>query len=147
MKKQEWFEKAVIHLLQQGKRSAHNGNVCAYRTKTGLRCAVGALLTIDNEAIAALEGECVDDHRVVQALLDSGIELDEESARRADPNYDQPNGVVPDDLALLENLQLIHDVNEVKDWPWTLEDLCKKHPGVEWTPVLEAAAKAFVIRR
>jgi hypothetical protein len=39
---QELFDKAYLGLVAQGKRSYENG--CKYRTKDGLKCAVGFLI-------------------------------------------------------------------------------------------------------
>lgn len=45
MKVQEVFDTVVAHLRKQNYRQALNGYSCAYRSASGLKCAVGCLLT------------------------------------------------------------------------------------------------------
>jgi len=54
MTNQEAFDKMVAHLRKQGRKSEHRG-ACRYRTKDGLMCAVGCLLT-DEEYKRGMEG-------------------------------------------------------------------------------------------
>ena len=47
MKKQEVFNKVAAHLLAQGK-PALKGEDCVYRSKDGLKCAIGCLIPDEN---------------------------------------------------------------------------------------------------
>lgn len=44
MNKQEIFDAVAIHLFKQGVQSRAEVGPCLYRTKEGLKCAVGALI-------------------------------------------------------------------------------------------------------
>lgn len=58
MTNQEAFDKMVAHLRKQGQKAQENG-ACRYRTKNGLMCAVGCLLT-DEEYRPGMEGKGVE---------------------------------------------------------------------------------------
>lgn len=58
MTNQEAFDKMVAHLRKQGK-PAHEDGSCRYRTKDGLMCAVGCLIT-DAEYERGMEGRGVE---------------------------------------------------------------------------------------
>jgi len=58
MTNQEAFDKMVAHLRKQGQKAHENGS-CRYRTKGGLMCAVGCLLT-DDEYRSGMEGKGVE---------------------------------------------------------------------------------------
>lgn len=70
MTNQEAFDKMVAHLRKQGQKAYENG-ACRYRTKGGLMCAVGCLIT-DAEYKRSMEGRGVEymlpDHEVLQDL-------------------------------------------------------------------------------
>lgn len=44
MNNQEAFDRIANHIFTQGERAYTEGDGCQYRTKTGLKCAVGALI-------------------------------------------------------------------------------------------------------
>jgi hypothetical protein len=70
---------ALDHLIAQ-KRQAGGGGSCFYRTSSGLKCAIGALI-LDEEYDDSFEGQRVDSAEVLQALIRSGHkELAEEVA-------------------------------------------------------------------
>ncbi len=50
MTPQEIFDKAVLGVLKQGKRSVKDTHQCAYRGDGGLKCAVGFLIDDDDLA-------------------------------------------------------------------------------------------------
>ena len=54
MTNQDAFDKMVAHLRKQGQKAQENGT-CRYRTKSGLMCAVGCLLT-DEDYRPGMEG-------------------------------------------------------------------------------------------
>ena len=54
MTNQEAFDKMVAHLRKQGQKAQENGT-CRYRTKEGLMCAVGCLIS-DAEYKRGMEG-------------------------------------------------------------------------------------------
>ena len=109
----EIFDRVKTHLLAQGERALHGGEPyglgiggdgCAYHTQSGLKCAVGCLIT--EEAYSEeLEGELVDDLGVRAALESSGISYD------------------PVTLYMLLDLQSIHDDEAPNRWEHALDNL------------------------
>ena len=107
------FDRVKTHLLAQGERALHGGEPygsgkkgigCAYHAQSGLKCAVGCLIT--EEAYSEeLEGVPVDDLRVKDALVASGI-------------IDEP---VTSDM--LGKLQSIHDDEATNRWEHALDNL------------------------
>ena len=69
---QEIFDQVVDHLLTQGKRSIDknigSGNGCAYRTSSGLSCAVGCLIS-DEEYRKSFEKRNVNELRHLLILV------------------------------------------------------------------------------
>lgn len=65
--KQEIFDLVAVHLFTQGERSMLNKVSCAYRSKGGLRCAIGCLIADDNYS-STLECKPAEDCRVLDAL-------------------------------------------------------------------------------
>ena len=113
---QEIFTKVVLHLQQQREPAMHNGT-CLYKTKRGLKCAVGCLLepaaySPDLEGVGI--GTLLDknEHLRVKllraALLNSRVDVDDAET-----------------LKLLSQLQGIHDACLVEDWPARLRDTAK----------------------
>jgi len=103
---QEIMDTMTLHMLQQGKKSVEyvadiKTPQCKYRTRSGLKCAVGALIP-DELYSEKLEGNCSSGPRVTKILLLAGI---------------------PEDLIIfdtLENFQKIHDTLEPWQWPMHL---------------------------
>lgn len=107
MNLQQIFDKAASHLLKQGEKSfiGDSDHECAYRGNNGLMCAVGCLVD-DAHYDLSMEGAAVEDSEEVrEALEKSGIDF-------------HSNAPV---LRLLSNLQWIHDVEDVDDWPYHLD--------------------------
>ena len=107
----EIFDRVKTHLLAQGERAIRVGHVsgekvirCAYHSQSGLKCAVGCLIT-DEAYSEALEGAPVDVGHVRGSLEASGIVVDLVT------------------LGMLCKLQSIHD-DEVPDrWEHSLDNL------------------------
>ena len=66
MNEQETFDNVALHLLKQGKKavgsydgSSYSETVCKYRSKDGLKCAVGCLIP-DEMYDPLMEGHGVD---------------------------------------------------------------------------------------
>ena len=104
---QEIFDQVVDHLLTQGKKSIDknigSGNACAYRTSSGLSCAVGCLIS-DEEYSKSFEKRNVNELR--HLLSESyGIQI---------------NTHIVD---LLKKLQEIHDDFDPSTWEGSLKSL------------------------
>jgi hypothetical protein len=67
MTNQEAFDKMVAHLRKQGQKAKEDGS-CRYRTKDGLMCAVGCLLT-DAEYKRSMEGKGVEHMQHLYGVL------------------------------------------------------------------------------
>jgi hypothetical protein len=92
MTSQEIFDTVVAHLLQQGKQSKSESDICLYRSDDGLKCAIGALIP-DSDYVSDMEAAVVY------------------------PSYCSPSTTIqswaqsnyPNDLKLLNRLQKLHD--------------------------------------
>lgn len=106
MTDQEIFETSATHLLKQGRRSLNNFSlpdvswVCAYRGRSGLKCAIGILIP-DDKYRASMENM---DVRELFTKFDPGF-------------YGK--------LSLLSTLQQIHDSDEPSYWKTSLRSLGK----------------------
>ena len=99
---QELFNRVKTHLLNQGAKAvtevvSHGINMCQYHAESGLKCAVGCLIT-DEVYRPSMEGEDINDDLVYNGLRDSGIDM----SGRA--------------LGILYKLQNVHDSNDPSDW-------------------------------
>lgn len=103
---QEIFDTVVNHLRAQKVQSMFDGS-CVYRTTDGLKCAIGGLLT-DEEYSPKMEGALVD------SLLELPIRL---------------RGSV----ALMVDLQDVHDVWNISDWEVQLARVASNH-SLTYTP-------------
>ena len=100
----ELFNRVKTHLLNQGAKaetdeSTHVQRItmCQYHAESGLKCAVGCLIT-DEVYRPSLEGVDLTDRELWDALLDSGIDMGGKT------------------LSILQMLQNVHDSNEPSDW-------------------------------
>lgn len=113
MTAQEVFDKVARHLLKQGQRSVRSVShhkdqpECAYRSPSGLKCAVGCLIP-DHEYDPRMEGKAVD------CLDDFAGTMGE---------------LVPAHGRLLMELQQIHDSRMPTSWASELRDLAT-HRGL-----------------
>ena len=98
MTNQEVFDIVSAHLLKQNAKSIEDG-VCKYKGPNGMMCAVGVLIP-DDKYDPIFEGKSVD--RIQHKL-----------------------GFEHNSLALLRDLQFIHDYVEVDEWSFNLE-ICRR---------------------
>jgi hypothetical protein len=68
------------HLIKQRAKSQTEHGSCKYRNDAGLMCAVGCLIA-DDVYEPGLEGKLSDDPRIVDALKQSGVLVDETSSQ------------------------------------------------------------------
>ena len=99
----EIFDRVKTHLLAQGE-TANDNTMCVYHSQSGLKCAVGCLITEDAYR-EAFEGRAVADEPVRRALEASGINTDNNT------------------ISMLTNLQSIHDYEAPDDWEHALDNL------------------------
>ena len=114
---QELYDRVCMHLMKQGRpavESRGDAKVCRYRTKDGLKCAIGCLIT-DEYYRPSLEGRTLFSMDVEKSVEKSlGIELTE------------------DQYAFLKDVQNAHDA-----WglglsaTFQLTDDQKEHYGVQ----------------
>jgi len=109
--KQQTFDKVAHHLLEQGEQSRDGHYSCVYREESGLKCAVGCLIT-DEAYSSDLEDCSVDEENVKAALKKSGIGMS--------------------NIIWLETAQKIHDRCEPEEWKRKLEVLAEAI-NVKWT--------------
>lgn len=121
MNKHEIFHAVKAHLLKQNMRSII-GCDCQYRGPNGLKCAVGALIK-DEHYHVNLEGNCVLSLEVLTALQKSGVLEPEYDIRRELSWYTTERD---ERVALLCDLQNMHDDREPADWPEKLEAIAKR---------------------
>jgi len=115
--KQEIFDAVAVHLFKQGERAMNNGT-CVYRSKDGLKCAVGALIP--------------------DGLYSSAMDMDLEGAGTGvSPLLERFGNILPvwfrDHCKLLMNLQDVHDARD--NW------LSTNHMKIE----LAGVAREFAI--
>lgn len=130
MTNQEIFEKVIMHLLVQKKRSVLYpedrglGANCAYRGASGLKCAVGALIP-DEEYSSEIEN--IDAHTLIEGSLcpptlkecDADLLYDLQKAHDLAPNW-YGNGLSRFGIVALEvigerwNLQIPEALNQYK---------------------------------
>ncbi len=105
---QEIYDRVKAHLQRQGKPSFDEHGECAYRGANGTKCAVGCLIT--DRAFAQYIGEdtnccTINTTEVLTALTASGIFN------------------VLGHLALLHELQVVHDVSPPPKWKERLAEV------------------------
>ena len=112
------FRIAADHLVSQGAMSANGYGVCAYRGVSGRMCAVGVL--INNVFYnPEIEGFSVSKHPEDRVL----------TAVALSHNVDEKDI----DVAMLRELQYIHDSQAVYNWDYHLMKISEKH-GYSWRP-------------
>lgn len=118
MNKQEILDKVTTHLLTQNARSEDRYN-CLYRGPDGLMCAAGCLID-DGHYFPQME------HQGIHALV----------AKHPRALPDDIFNVV--NLRLIADLQGVHDIHEVKDWPDSLKQVAESH-GLQFNPTAQDA--------
>lgn len=117
---QEIYNKVKAHLLKQGVRSQFvredgTTEACAYRGPNGNMCAVGCL--IDDEHFNNLYNRSwVGSDDVGTMLINSGVA----PATAWEDDYDPT-------LALLTDLQRLHDQDPVETWESSLAAVAYRH--------------------
>jgi hypothetical protein len=108
---QEIFNQVRTHLLKQNAKSMKmvgtSDKMCAYRGDNDRMCSVGCLIK-DEEYDKKMESRAVCDCDVFNAVERS------------------LGGVPVQTMSLLEELQNIHDMVEVADWPAAFDRIKKK---------------------
>jgi hypothetical protein len=104
---QELFNRVKTHLLNQGERAdsdVQNAGIyeCVYHAPSGLKCAVGCLIT-DEAYDFSMEGEDINDDLVYNGLRDSGIDMSGKT------------------LSILRALQHVHDSHEPSEWSESID--------------------------
>ena|ERR1019366_215155 len=77
---QQVYDTSVGHLIRQGKPASEDGIECSYRTKDGLKCAIGCLIT-DKEYRVSMEKNnvcAINRHGILPEPLVQFIDLLEE---------------------------------------------------------------------
>lgn len=109
----EIFDKAKAHLLAQNQRAIIPGLGCAYRTPSGLKCAIGACIP-DDKYEPWMEGTAV-------GAVPTGSEIPDDYL---DGKY-KPELIREilgcDNAPALAQLQSIHDSNSPRYWPKLLD--------------------------
>ena len=106
---QELFNRVKTHLLNQGAKAETDEsthvqriNMCQYHAESGLKCAVGCLIT-DEAYDFSMEGEDINDDLVYNGLRDSGIDMSGKT------------------LSILRALQHVHDSHEPSEWSESID--------------------------
>lgn len=121
MTDREIFEHVKAHLLTQNKKALSRGmyGACVYRTDSGLRCAVGCLIT-DAAYHPGIEGEhiynIIPEHNRWVSLLERAEILAGVFNRSNIPARSSTRN-------LLHRLQHLHDEYEVGEWRTMLDQL------------------------
>jgi hypothetical protein len=121
MNKQEVFDKVVNHMLTQNAKAQDDLGTCMYRGNEGRMCAVGCLIT-DEAYSPDIEKNAADTEEVLQALRNSGIDIDPWSPSNADSQF-------------LYEIQQIHDYTNVDVWEKALVQFAEKNSLLfNWRP-------------
>jgi hypothetical protein len=113
MTPREVFDRVKAHLLAQGKKAANGpGEGCQYRTRGGLKCAVGCLIP-DDVYDPTFEGV------TMRNLSQYARPLGPTMRFRA---VLQQLGLL-EHAALLRDLQSLHDQQMVTEWPRLLDGI------------------------
>lgn len=115
---QQIFTKVKNHLLKQNAKSKKSGSVwygCAYRGSKGRKCAVGCLIS-DKEYCKDMEGASVE-----ELILGRHRHFPDGQYR----TYNSPSNLKLRSVHLLQELQFVHDDEDVKDWKECLKSIAK----------------------
>lgn len=130
---QQIFATVRTHLLAQQAMSEDDGGSCRLRGRDGRRCAIGALIR-DEHYWPGLEEFGIgyylagQDAPLLRALAMSAVDAYQ-----------------PRVIALLQDLEDVHDAGDVAHWPEQLDEVARRHLGEQpdqtpaW-PVLAQAA-------
>ena len=104
---QELFNRVKTHLLNQGERAdsdVQNAGIyeCVYHSSSGLKCAIGCLIT-DEVYRPSMEGEDINDDLVYNGLRDSGIDMSGKT------------------VSILRKMQHVHDCADPSEWSESID--------------------------
>jgi hypothetical protein len=104
---QELFNRVKTHLLNQGERAdsdVQNAGIdeCVYHAPSGLKCAVGCLIT-DEVYRPTMEFVDVFDEPVYSGLRDSGIDMSGKT------------------VSILRKMQHVHDCADPSEWSESID--------------------------
>jgi hypothetical protein len=112
---EEIFTTVRSHLLAQNAVSEDDGGSCRLRGQDGRRCAIGVLID-DAHYSERLEGLGIayyttgQDGPLLKALARSGVDAYQSRV-----------------VALLQDLEEVHDAGDVAAWHTQLDDLARRH--------------------
>lgn len=122
MTPQEIFDKVVVHLAIQGKQATED-NVCTYKSKDGLKCAVGCLIPDElyNDTMIGAVDTLFNDHPAVKEYLGGcNMELLYELQIAHDTNYGNDFGLEDKLMKIADNYDLdssiLNKVNLPDNW-------------------------------
>ena len=106
---QELFNRVKTHLLNQGERAesdVQNAGIyeCVYHSSSGLKCAIGCLIT-DEVYHPAMEFVDISDEPVYSGLVDSGIDMSGKT------------------VTILRKLQHVHDCADPSEWSEAIDEV------------------------
>lgn len=116
---QRLFDDTARHLLNQ-RACASIGGSCRYRGTDGMKCGIGACIP-DEDYLPDMENKLASHHSIFTVLAQiywPGLQTSQNSngfVLRVDGSR-RP-------IDLIEEIQLIHDVDRVEDWPERLKEL------------------------
>jgi len=113
--KKEIYERVSAHLLTQRAVSEDDNGSCRLRCEDGRRCAIGSLISDEIycpnvEGIGISYYQHASDGALLQMLYASNVNA-----------YDQ------EIMALLIELEVVHDDASVSEWPTLLVDMGHRH--------------------
>jgi len=131
MDRQAVLRRVYEHLFKQNMQAIGTDGLCRYRTKNGLMCAIGCLLSKD-ASVRYIEGFNADQACVI---------------RKIDKRYGPVLDPVPDvDIEFLLRLQRVHDMHCPEEWPKELMKLAFDYK-LKVPLVSKAVAKSFAHTR
>ena len=112
---QEGFDKVTRHLLTQGEKAIDEDGYCQYRTSSGLKCAMGCLMSDKDITKCGVEN--------------SGMLTLSMAGRTPDNWWGYLDIINPLGLTktMLNGLQFIHDDPDPKYWHQDLHSFAKLH--------------------
>ena len=118
MERQEIFDTVATHLLTQNAKALALGTktVCRYRGAGGYKCAVGCLIP-DELYSDSIEGGGVSGWAVQEVLVAANVITREET---------RGPRLATDRLALLSELQIVHDTKFAENWKRALRGVADR---------------------
>lgn len=125
----EIFQTVARHLLKQGAQSirfgiSENPTECVYNNRSGLKCAVGALIPDDKYRPVMDQSGPVDEN---PAVLNALAEV-----------YGWGDTTPARTIRLLRKLQIVHDYTAPACWGTALKNVAEEWGNPEWWPEVAA---------